>query len=114
MTNRCRTIAASTLSTDVEQLERELKRKKDQLRYTQASCTHVWNEAVYDPESYQDLVADYTQQATHYDIPAPGRWVTKSRSRWSRACKKCGKKEYTTKQKTVKTEPDFRQEKENV
>ena len=107
MTAYCRAIAAKSKIGDIERLEEELKRKKKTLQYEQAKCYHVWDEGVYDPESYEELVSDYTQTATHYDIPAPGKWVTKSKARWSRTCKKCGKKEYTTKQKTVKTEPDF-------
>ena len=69
-------------------------------------CQHVFDDAVYDPESYQEAIFD--RYESRGSDPEPiYHYQAAIRPRWSRTCTKCGKKEYTYYQKPVAHAPDF-------
>ena len=89
-----------------EELARQLRELNEQVGNEERRCQHDWNEPISDPEAYQ--AAEFDHYEPHGSDPEPiYRYHTAYRDRWSRTCKKCGKKEYTQKRKTVATAPDF-------
>lgn len=94
------------MKTELELAEekvRELKRK-------QANCEHEWEDAFYDP--FEREVIEYEYRWKGVDcFPVPVRTgIFKTVERYSRICKKCGKKESTTEIEPiiVGTKPKFR------
>lgn len=97
------------LRKEIEELERKLKAKRQELAYAERSCRHQWSE----PQ------ADHTHQAA-YTIPGdpPGTcgvdWrgpvyvPSQTTKRWKRTCARCGKVEHTTRStQEVKDRPNF-------
>lgn len=88
------------------ELERLRERVKE-LERQQLKCDHDWNEPEYEPEEkvrnrYEPrrMGVDFYYEAV-YD-------GTETVPRWSRVCKKCGKKEYTYKLVTVAVKTETR------
>jgi len=90
-----------------EELTKEATRLQEEVFASQVFCTHVFGPAEYDPDykmeptgwKFEHQGSDCWESPTGYqkvDVP-----------RWSKTCIKCGKKEYTMKQKAVAFEPDF-------
>ncbi len=65
-----------------------LKAKLLEFKDKQYHCDHIWDEVQYEPEILEIMGQEVNQI---YDtIP-----------RWSRICKKCGKKQYTYNQEVI-------------
>ena len=67
---------------------------------------HKWGEVKYDPEIVKEPRYETRWQGSDCWPEIVG-FTEKKVDRWSRACKKCGKVEYTKEQKAVKYEPNF-------
>lgn len=97
-----------------ETLKREYEQKLAEIEREQRCCCHEWEEPVYNPETKQ-VPYGFKITGRGADIwSEPEGYRDEKVPRWSRRCKKCGKVEYTYKQKT-KTEvttygPDFSSE----
>ena len=74
---------------------RELERKKLELE-----CNHEWNEPKYDPEEVEEPNYELKWQGVDPYYAATTSY-TKTVPRWSRVCKKCGKKEYAYEVETI-------------
>ena len=92
--------------TREDEIRARYEKELSDMRREQSECNHDWDEVKYDPEiknipQYRDAFkgSDY--------MPELISFTEKKVVRWSRTCKKCGKVEYTKKQKAVKYEPDF-------
>lgn len=88
-----------------EQLKRELAQSESRM----ANCNHDFDKAIYDPETVKEgygSVQDGAGSDPHWGY-AGYRDVKKDR--WSKECKICGRKEYTTKLEPVVSsyEPKF-------
>lgn len=91
---------------EITRLENELRMKKESLRTKQDRCTHEWTDVKYDPEHYKKPI--FSHYAPHGSDPVPiYNYVSTTKDRWSRTCKKCGKVEYTYEKKATKYEPYF-------
>jgi hypothetical protein len=82
---------------DIEDLERQLERKRHELTVAENTCRHEWGPVTYDPITlfpageYGDepgtMGVDYRRK----------QWYPATmQDAWSRTCKRCGKKEQTT------------------
>lgn len=85
------------------QKEIEIERKKIQ------NCSHSFAPTEYDPE---ETLVPYGSRTVAYgsDVYSePEGYEKKNIPRWSRTCRTCGYKQYTTKQSPVISsyEPDF-------
>ena len=91
------------------ELER-LKEKVAELEKQQLVCNHEWEEPKYEPEE-QDEVRYETEWHGVDCCYKAVRVGSKTVPRWSRVCKKCGKREYTYTMETVSvktiTRPKF-------
>ena len=84
-----------------EELEREYKQKLAQIEREQSQCSHIWEPTIYNPEK---KMVPYGIKITGYAgnmWSEPEGYREESVPRWSRRCKKCGKAEYTYKQKPI-------------
>jgi len=87
----------------------ELKRLREEVESEEAACEHDWAKTIYDPDTKMEGVFDHFEP--HGSDPEPiYNYHEVKVDRWSRRCRKCGKKEFTRKQKTVETAPDFGKE----
>lgn len=97
------------------QAQTELVRAEQGVRDIETSCSHHWNDPVYDPVvrqgySQQDLMGPFRIRGDG-SIDAPTVWVPEERTpRWKRECSTCGKVEHTsaTTQHVTKT-PRFQE-----
>ena len=88
------------------ELAKELRCLNAEIHKEEQGCQHDFADPVYDPEGYQK--GEFDHYEPHGSDPEPVyRYHTESKARWSRTCKKCGKKEYTYHQKPVGFVPDF-------
>ena len=78
------------MKTELEILEERINK----LREKQELCDHEWAETKYDPERKEimrDEFVDLGSDSYHTEV---GTGFYEDVDRWSRICKKCGKKEY--------------------
>lgn len=94
---------------DIEDLERQLERKKQELKVAENTCRHDWG-----PTTYEEVVVVPAHEAG--DAPGtmgvdyiPRHWVpAQTRPTWKRTCKRCGKTEKTSRtEKKVTETPKF-------
>ncbi|MFA5419831.1 MAG: hypothetical protein WC341_15365 [Bacteroidales bacterium] len=91
----------------VEALLSELRSLQGEISHEESHCNHQWGAVQYDPEHYREPTGfKLVAQGSDCWSEAEG-YRDATRSRWSRTCLLCGKKEFTTKQKVEKTVPDF-------
>lgn len=87
-------------------LAEQLRRLNEEVTQEERDCRHQWTEPVYEPASELEYVFDHFEG--HGSDPEPiYRTYPTIKARWSRTCMKCGKKEYTQKQKPSQMVPDF-------
>lgn len=84
------------MNDKIRQLQQQISKEEEAIR----RCDHDFKEPVYDPEPYKEPIF------SHYDgggsDPNPiYNYVDRTKDRWSRECKKCGKFEYTYTQAPV-------------
>ena len=90
----------------IAQRAAELKRLNEEVANEERTCQHDWSNPAYDPDTKLEGTFDHYEP--HGSDPEPiYNYHEVKVDRWSRTCKKCGKKEYTKKQKSVATAPDF-------
>lgn len=89
----------------IEQLKKEIAQSESRM----SNCKHDFTTPIYDAE--QIMVQD---DRAGYETHGADRWPVTSfheekKDRWSRACKTCGKKEYTYQQEAIikSYEPKF-------
>ena len=86
----------------VKQLKEEISKQENRIN----NCDHDFNEPIFDPEIYKKWV--FTHYEGNGSDPIPrGNYIDKEKNRWSRKCKKCGKKEYTYSLEPIKYKPKF-------
>ena len=85
------------MKTEIELLEEKI----NTLRNKQALCKHEWSKPEYDPEKKEITTEEivYLGSDSYYKEVGTGNF--ENINRWSRICKKCGKKEYTYKEEKV-------------
>ena len=90
----------------IEELEEEIRK----LRVAQANCNHDWADPVYDPYKEEIMRAVPDIHGSDYYLVPEGTGTYRTVDRWSRTCRKCGKKEYTQKRGTavIDTGPQFK------
>lgn len=92
---------------EIKRLREEADRLQREVDASQRSCSHNWGEAIYDPEEYREA-SDFRLVGRGSDVwTEPTSYQTKTKPRWRRRCKSCGKVEYTQQQVAVKYEPKF-------
>ncbi len=81
-------------------LQQQLDQKKEEIEKLKRQildCAHDFAEPIYDPETVMEphiRYGDYSQSHGSDYYPAFD-YHNKQKDRWSRECKKCGKKDYT-------------------
>lgn len=91
---------------DIERLKRELSEKERQQKTLERDCNHKWGDTQYDPEEYMEPAFSHFEGHGSDPVPRYNYYPAK-KDRWSRECKKCGKKEYTYEKAPTKYEPKF-------
>ncbi len=90
----------------LEEKKAKLVSKINDIYYKQLICKHDWDEPYYDPYKEEGIRQEWVYQGSdsHYDYVGTGIFYDKPR--WTRICKKCGKKEhaYDYEDVVVKTE----------
>lgn len=84
-----------------EELEREYKQKLAQIEREQSQCSHIWEPTIYNPGK---KMVPYGCRILRQGVDfwsEPEGYREESVPRWSRRCRKCGKVEYTYKQKPI-------------
>lgn len=84
-----------------EELEREYKQKFAQIEREQSQCSHIWEQTIYNPAK---KMVPYGCRVLRQGVDfwsEPEGYREENVPRWSRRCKKCGKVEYTYKQKPI-------------
>ena len=85
------------MKTELEQLRERIA----QIEYAQAHCNHVWGPVEYEPERKEITRVEIEVVGVDIFPVEVGTGMFRNVDRWSRVCKKCGKKEYTSKQEEV-------------
>lgn len=90
-----------------DEIRRRYEAELSALHREQSQCCHEWDKVKYDPEIKKEPYGSkmITQGSDVWYEPEGYRDV--AHGRWSRTCKKCGKVEYTAKQRPTKMEPAF-------
>ena len=79
------------MKTELEILEEKVNKLKE----LQRNCDHKWEEATYDPERREIMREEFVSMGSDPYFTNVGTGIYEYIDRWSRVCKKCGKKEYT-------------------
>ena len=79
------------MKTELELLEEKVAK----LKRLQANCNHEWSKPEYDPEEQEIKVVEDVWYGVDVWPEERGTGRYRKVDRWSRVCKKCGKKEYT-------------------
>lgn len=85
--------------TEREKIE-SLKRELNSLEKRMESCSHDFKDPVYDPETVKEPVFSH-YEACGSDPNPVFNYVDRTKRRWSRECRICGKIEYTYNQEPV-------------
>lgn len=88
-------------------MERETKDLAAEVARQQSNCRHNWGETVSDPIVEDEWIYSHLEGHGSDPIPRYKKGGKKYTPRWKRTCSLCGKVEYTQKEKTVQTGPDF-------
>ena len=78
------------MKTELEILEEKVKK----LKKKQTQCNHEWEDAKYDPERREITTEEFVYLGSDSYFRSAGTGMFENVNRWSRVCKKCGKKEY--------------------
>ena len=96
------------MKTELEILEEKVRKLKEK----QVQCNHEWTSPEYDPERKEITTEEFVYLGSDSYYRPVGTGTFENVDRWSRICKKCGKKEYAyeVEEVPVKTEkrPKFR------
>ncbi len=84
-----------------EEIEREYKLKLALIEREQKQCSHVWESTIYNPEKKMVPYGCKTIVQGSDIWSEPEGYREENVPRWSRRCEKCGKVEYTYKQKPI-------------
>ena len=76
--------------TELEILEEKVRKLKEK----QAQCSHEWTDAEYDPERKEITTEEFVYLGSDSYYKQVGTGLYEDVDRWSRVCKKCGKREY--------------------
>ena len=78
------------MKTELEILEEKVRKLKEK----QAQCSHEWTDAEYDPERKEITTEEFVYLGSDSYYKQVGTGLYEDVKRWSRVCKKCGKREY--------------------
>jgi hypothetical protein len=84
------------IQRDIEDLEAQLQRKREEADRLMRTCPHTWGDAVYDPiirEAY--TVPGDPPGTMGVDWRGPSYVPRQETKRWKRICSKCGTVQYT-------------------
>ena len=76
--------------TELEILEEKVRK----IKKMQATCDHEWDEVEYDPEKKEITTEEFVYLGSDSYYKQVGTGFYENVNRWSRVCKKCGKREY--------------------
>ena len=85
------------MKTELEILEERVR----ELKRAQTLCNHEWDEVKFEPERKEITRKEWVYLGSDSYCTDVGTGLFKNVNRWSRTCKKCGKKEYSYKQEEV-------------
>lgn len=100
---------AQTQRKEIEELEYQLKTKRDALAHSERICHHRWSE----PQADHIYRAGYTEPGDTpgtmgIDFRGPYYVPSQTTKRWKRTCEGCGKIEHTSRvSQTVTERPSF-------
>ena len=85
------------MKTELEILEEQVRK----LKSAQNLCNHEWDEVKFEPESKEITREEFVYLGSDSYWTNIGTGLFENVNRWSRTCKKCGKKEYSYEQEEV-------------
>ena len=85
------------MKTELEILEEKVRKLKEK----QAQCNHEWTDAEYDPERKEITTEEFVYLGSDSYYKQVGTGLYENVNRWSRVCKKCGKREYANEMEDV-------------
>ena len=94
-----------TAQQEIEEHQARIKALNQQI----ANCHHDFKDAIYDPDVVKEPYGFKTVGQGSDIWTEPTGFHDVSKARWSRECKKCGYKQYTTKSEPIisGTKPKF-------
>lgn len=92
------------MKTELEKLKEQrnqIERRIRKIEDLQNKCEHEWDEVKYEPEKKEICRDEFVYLGSDSYYKSVGTGTYTDVDRWSRVCKKCGKKEYTYQQEEV-------------
>ena len=80
-----------------------LKEKVKEIENQQRKCNHEWGEIEYDPERVEITRDERVYLGSDSYFMEVGTGKFKDKPRWTRICKKCGKKEHAHEEEKLVT-----------